>query len=105
MLTETKPALAGAPILGTAPIVYLIVYVNDVAESRAFYERQLGLPLLEADEDSAKFDAGRVVLCLHRAKDYGITLVPRSDDASDIVFLVDDVNAVRAALEARGVTF
>ena len=105
MLTETHPAPATAALLGTAPVVYLIVYVSDIDESRAFYQRRLGLPLLEADEDSAKFDAGRVVLCLHRASDYGITLVPRSDDASDIVFLVDDVNAVRAALEARGVTF
>jgi predicted enzyme related to lactoylglutathione lyase len=105
MLTRTQTAVAGAPILGAAPIVFLIVYVEDVAVSRLFYERQLGLPLLEADEDSAKFDAGRVVLILHRAKDYGITLAPRSDDASDIVFLVDDINATRAALEARGVTF
>ena len=45
------------------------------------------------------------MLCLHRATDYGITLAGRSDDASDIVFLVDDVNAVRASLEARGVEF
>ena len=105
MLTETRRATDRAPVLGAAPIVYLIVYVNDLVESRAFYADQLGLPILEADEDSVKLDAGRVVLCLHRAKDYGITLAGRRDDASDIVFLVDDVNAVRAALEARGVVF
>ena len=79
--------------------------MNDLVESRAFYEEKLGLPILEADEDSVKLDAGRVVLCLHRAKDYGVTLAGRRDDASDIVFLVDDVNAVRAGLEGRGVVF
>jgi catechol 2,3-dioxygenase-like lactoylglutathione lyase family enzyme len=85
--------------------VYLILYVNNLAESRDFYERQLGLRILEADEDEAKFDAGLVVLCLHRAADYGVTLAGRRDDASDVVFLVDDVNATRRALESRGVTF
>jgi len=61
--------------------------------------------VLEADEESARFDAGLVILCLHRAKDYGVELTGRRDDASDVVFLVDDVNATREALESRGVEF
>ena len=105
MLTETRTAVANVPVLGASPVVYLILYVNDLVQSRAFYEGKLGLAVLEADEASIKFDAGRVVLCLHRATDYGVTLAGRRDDASDIVFLVDDVNAVRASLEARGVEF
>lgn len=106
MLTENlTTAAATTPVLTGAPVVYLIVYVNDLAESRSFYRDKLGLPVLQDDEDDVKFDAGRVVLCLQRASDYGITLAGRADDASDIVFLVDDVNAMRAALEARGVEF
>jgi len=92
-------------VLAGARVVCLIVYANDLVESRAFYEGRLGLRILEADEDSVKFDAGLVILTLHRAADYGVTLAGRRDDSSDVVFLVDDVNAARQALEARGVVF
>lgn len=95
----------GAGALSGARVSHLIVYVNDLAESRAFYEGQLGLRLIEADEASAKYDAGMLILVLHRAADYGVSLAGRRDDSSDVVFLVDDINATRAALEARGVTF
>lgn len=106
MATELAPTRDAADaILGDARIAYLILYVNDLAESRAFYENQLGLRVLEADEGSVKFDAGQVILTLHPARDYGIELAGRRDDSSDVVFLVDDVNATRADLEARGVTF
>jgi catechol 2,3-dioxygenase-like lactoylglutathione lyase family enzyme len=106
MATQPTPVEDEAgPNLATARIAYLILYVRDLSESRAFYERQLGLRVLEADEDSVKFDAGMVILCLNRASDFGVTLGGRQDDSSDLVFLVDDVNAARAALEARGVTF
>ncbi len=101
--TETTPLTAG--ILGNAPALYIIVYVSDVARSRAFYEDQLRLRLIEADEASAKFDCGLVILCLQNAADYGITLAGRCDDSSDLVFLVDDINATRAALERNSVTF
>ena len=104
--TETHPLLeeAGAALAG-ARVGYLILYVYDVAESRDFYERRLGLRVIEGDEDSVKLDAGRVIVALHRASDYGVTLAGRRDDASDVVFLVDDLNAARADLEARGVSF
>ncbi|MGA7732011.1 MAG: VOC family protein [Chloroflexia bacterium] len=106
MLTETREATQEFEnVLADAPVVYLILYVNDLAESRAFYEQQLGLRIIEADEDSAKYDAGKVILVLHKAGDYGVELVGRRDDSSDVVFLVDDINAMREALEARGVTF
>src|SRR5437764_1372445 len=103
--TVTMTAAKRAGILGDAPIVYLILYVNDLTESRRFYEQQLGLRAIEADEDSVKYEAGGVMLSLNLAAQYGVTLAGRRDDSSDVVFLVDDVNAVRDALEARGVTF
>jgi catechol 2,3-dioxygenase-like lactoylglutathione lyase family enzyme len=104
--TETHPLReeAGAALAG-ARLGYLILYVYDIPESRDFYERRLGLRVIEADEESVKLDAGRVILALHRAADYGVTLAGRRDDASDVVFLVDDVNAARRDLEARGVVF
>jgi predicted enzyme related to lactoylglutathione lyase len=92
-------------VLADSQVIFLILYVNDLGESKAFYEQQLGLRVIEADEDSVKFDAGLVILWLNRASAYGVKLAGRRDDASDIVFLVDDINATREALEARGVVF
>lgn len=106
MATQTEQLVQETTnIMAGSRLVYLILYVNDLAESRSFYERQLGLQVVEADEDSVKFNAGQVMLYLHRASDYGVTLVGRADDSSDIVFLVDDINATRTALEERGVNF
>jgi catechol 2,3-dioxygenase-like lactoylglutathione lyase family enzyme len=103
-ITEQSPAAARAS-LADARVGYLILYVHDIPESRDFYERRLGLRVIEADEESVKLDAGLVILALHRAADYGISLAGRRDDAADTVFLVDDINAARLALEARGVVF
>jgi catechol-2,3-dioxygenase len=83
MPTQTEQILQETTdILARARLIYLIVYVNDLVESRTFYERQLGLSVVEADEDSVKLDAGQVMLCLHRAGDYGVTLCGRADDSS-----------------------
>jgi catechol 2,3-dioxygenase-like lactoylglutathione lyase family enzyme len=92
-------------VLRNSRIVSLIVYVDDLAESRTFYERKLGLRTIGEDTDSVKFDVGQVILCLNRARDHGITLSKQWNDSSDIVFLVDNVEGVRAALERRGVVF
>jgi catechol 2,3-dioxygenase-like lactoylglutathione lyase family enzyme len=106
MLTQSVRSLEETnSILAHTRMAYLILYVNDLAESRAFYEKQLGLRVIEADDSSVKYDTGQVMLLLNQASDYGITLVGRRDDASDIVFLVDDINIVRQDLENRGVVF
>lgn len=105
MQIETAVATGTAGVLTDARMLFLTLYVQDISESRAFYERRLGLEVIEADEESVKYDAGQVILALHRASDYGVTLSGRRDDASDVVFLVDDINRVRANLEARGVVF
>jgi catechol 2,3-dioxygenase-like lactoylglutathione lyase family enzyme len=89
--------------LAESRIVYLILYVSDLAVSRNFYEQKLGLQAIEADEDSVKYDTGLVILMLNRASDYGITLLPGRHEFADIVFLVDDIDGTRAALEKRGV--
>jgi len=92
-------------VLADSRIIQLIVYVHDLAESREFYENLLGLRVIESDDNSVKFDTGQVVLSLNRARDYGIELSSQRDDSSDTVFLVDDIEAMRAALEKRGITF
>jgi len=91
-------------MLTDSRVVYLFVYVSDLEVSRAFYEDTLGLRVIEEDPDCVKFDGGQVILALNRAADYGIDL-PGRDNSTDIVFLSDDLSAMRTALEARGVKF
>lgn len=86
-------------------IVYLFLYVKDLAVSRDFFERALRLRVIEEDADSVKYDAGEVILALNRAADYNIRLADEHDHSTDIVFLVDSVDHARAALEARGIRF
>jgi catechol 2,3-dioxygenase-like lactoylglutathione lyase family enzyme len=106
MLTESQQVLEEShSVLAESRIVHLIVYVHDLAESRTFYEHLLGLRVVEEDDDSIKLDVGQCLLCLNRAGDHGITLSRQRDDSSDIVFLVDDIDGMRAALEKRGVIF
>src|SRR5271155_621330 len=92
-------------MLKDARLVYLILYVNDLARSRDFYERALGFRVLEEDDDSVKYDAGHIILLLNSAAAHGITLAQSHDSSTDIVFLVDDLERARAAMERRGVTF
>lgn len=92
-------------MLSDTRVVYLFVYVSDLAKSREFYKDKLGLHIIEEDAGCVKFDCGQVILALNRAADYKIALPTGKDNSADIVFLVDDLNATRAAIEARGVAF
>ncbi len=86
-------------------VVYLFLYVRDLARSRAFYADILGMEVIEEDAGCVKFDAGEVILALNRASDWKIELPEGRDNSTDIVFLVDDLNAVQTSLEARGIQF
>jgi catechol 2,3-dioxygenase-like lactoylglutathione lyase family enzyme len=92
-------------MLDTARLIYLVLYVRDIAVSRDFYEGVLGFRVLEEDEASVKYSAGHVVICLNRASDLGIQLPEGRDRSIDITFLVDDFHRMYAALQARGVRF
>jgi len=96
----TEPAT-----LAERRVVYLFLYVRDLAASRDFFERALRLRVLEEDDGSVKYDTGEVILALNRAADFGVVLPDEHDHSTDIVFLVEDLNAARAALEERGVEF
>jgi predicted enzyme related to lactoylglutathione lyase len=86
-------------------IVYLFLYVKDMTASRHFFEHVLRLHVLEEDAGSVKYDCGEVILALNLAADYGIELPKKHDHSTDIVFLVDNLDQARAALERRGVEF
>ncbi|MEV6815221.1 VOC family protein, partial [Micromonospora sp. NPDC051296] len=87
-----------------AAVMYVFVYVRDLARSRRFYEDVLGFPVLESDDVSVKYDAGGVVLALNRAADWGIAI----DDqvgSSLLVFHVGNIDRAKAAAQARGAVF
>ncbi|MFL5963737.1 MAG: VOC family protein [Gaiellaceae bacterium] len=88
--------------LADAKVAYLIVYVEDMACARAFYEQKLGLRPIDADASYVKYGTGAVRLWLRTAGEDGIALSTDTDDSCDIVFLVDDAKAMRRALEQRG---
>lgn len=92
-------------VLTDSRIEQLVVYVKDQSASRRFYHDQLGLHLLSEIDGAITLDAGGITIDLLRAADYGVELFGRRDDSSDIVFLTEDLERTRAALERRGVQF
>jgi catechol 2,3-dioxygenase-like lactoylglutathione lyase family enzyme len=95
-------------MLADMKMVYLFLYVSDLARSREFYETKLGLRVIEEDTNCVKFDTGHVILALNRVADYpvyGIHLPQGKDGSADIVFLVEDVWLMRNSLIQRGVDF
>ncbi|HET7463249.1 MAG TPA: VOC family protein [Longimicrobium sp.] len=92
-------------MLADTRVLYVFLYVRDLAASRAFYAGTLGLRVIEEDEGCVKFDAGHTILALNRAADYGIVLPDVNDHSTDVVWLVDDVRQATENLSARGVVF
>jgi len=83
-----------------------ILFVDDVARMQAFYHGVLGLPLLTAEPDWVRLDAGGVVLGLHAIKPPRKRPDPppeRVAAVAKLCFHVDDVDQAREALVAAGV--
>jgi catechol 2,3-dioxygenase-like lactoylglutathione lyase family enzyme len=73
--------------------------VTDVDLAREFYERQLGLTLIEATPASIRFGAGKgSQLTIRRGQ-------PAAGGQTVMHFEVDDIEAVVRDLTSRGVTF
>jgi catechol 2,3-dioxygenase-like lactoylglutathione lyase family enzyme len=86
----------------------IVLFTSDMAASRTFYERTLGLrPLATyaANPYVAMYAAGHVHICLLAAAEHGISLPSKPDRSADITFMVDDFSRCREVLETRGVRF
>jgi catechol 2,3-dioxygenase-like lactoylglutathione lyase family enzyme len=83
----------------------LVLFVSDMAASRSFYERALGLRALAVNPRAAIYSAGHVQLCLLPAAEHGVALQDGPDRSVDITFMVDDFPRCRDVLAARGVRF
>ena len=92
-------------MLTDSRIEQLVVYVAELSASRRFYDDQLGMKVVYESDDAITLDAGNITIELRRGADYGVKLFGRRDDSSDVVFLTEDLERTRAALEQRGVQF
>lgn len=88
-----------------------IIFAKDMKRMTDFYHDALGLPVVANQPGWVEFDAGGVHLALHDippriAKQTIITTPPRAREETPIklVFEVDDLDAARRHLAARGAT-
>jgi CreA protein len=84
------------------PLDHVYYWVSDMDRAVRFYEEAVGLSLVRRDDSNwAEFDAGPARLALHAA----IEGRPMAPGGATAVFRVEDLDAARTALEARGVEF
>ena len=77
-----------------------IVAVTDMARARDFYENTLGLAVVKGDDNVIQFQTGKTVLVVYKSDFAG------TNQANAVVWGVgDEIDAITAALKAKGVTF
>jgi len=77
-------------------------WVRDMDRAVAFYAEALGLPMrMRHGDDWAEFDSGGARIGLHGAGD----AAAETPHGGTAVFVVDDLDLAKAALEVRGVVF
>ena len=83
---------------------FVIVPTQDPERSRAFYGETLGLPFVKqwGEMPGFEFQAGNLTLAVMQMDAFGQEFRP---NGGAIALQVGDVDAVRADLEAKGVTF
>ena len=88
----------------------ITLFVEDLGSAKRFYGEVFGLPSVYEDENSAVFDFGNTVVNLLRTEAAHSLIEPAPvagpDTGSRFQFTipVDDVDAMCAELESRGVT-
>jgi catechol 2,3-dioxygenase-like lactoylglutathione lyase family enzyme len=101
-------------LLGAYPLIYLFLFVRDVAEAAGFYGKVLGLNSLEHSACSAggpdngvvKYDGGGIILTTHHAD----RLTGKAFDRSRhrglaVVFNVDNIERTTDELRTSGLRF
>ena len=96
------------PLTGLSAIT---LFVDDLAAAKEFYGRAFGLPVMFEDGASAVFNLGNTLInLLMTTEALGLISPARVADQfagarAQFTITVDDVDAVHAALSARGVEF
>jgi catechol 2,3-dioxygenase-like lactoylglutathione lyase family enzyme len=97
-----------APTTLVTGVDFVTVPTQDLAAARAFYADVLGLPCSAVYQRGtepgigAEYETGNLTLSVVDAAAVGMTFAPLG---SPIALRVDDVEAARAELESRGVSF
>lgn len=96
MSTSTEHLITGVDFLG--------IPTHDLAAAVEFYGETLGLPrsVYMPERNFAEFETGNLTLNVMNAEKMGL---PHVTSRNPIALHVDDVHAVRAELESRGVRF
>ena len=96
MSTHTEQLVTGVDFIG--------IPTHDLEAAVAFYGDTLGLPrsVYMPERNFAEFEAGNLTLNLMNAEKMGL---PHVTFTNPLALHVEDVPAVRATLEQKGVTF
>lgn len=81
---------------------FVSVLTQDVARAKAFYAGTLGLELESEGESDLEFRCGQVTLDVFDPSSIGQPFAP---SPAGLALRVEDVDAARAELEAKGVVF
>ena len=84
---------------------YLILRVNDLAGSIAFYRDRVGLTLRTSNQERAIFDAGAVALMIEVVAKPSTLPSTGLAAFTEIVLETPDVFAAYATMQERGITF
>jgi catechol 2,3-dioxygenase-like lactoylglutathione lyase family enzyme len=91
------------------PIFALTLFAEDLAATKQFYQEIFELPVHFEDENSAVFDFGNVLVNLLDAREAPELIgpapvaAPESGARMQLTIPVDDVDAICARLQAKGV--
>jgi predicted enzyme related to lactoylglutathione lyase len=83
---------------------FIALQTRDHAAAAKFYGETLGLPFVKAwgSMPASEFQAGNLTLAVMQSDAFGLEFAPSS---TMIALAVDDVEATRRALEAKGIEF
>jgi len=92
-------------VLADSRIEMIVLSAKDIRRTRRFYEDVLGFLPVRAFGNAVTYRAGAVDLAISEVKGFGSNRDPGGDDSELLVFHVDSVDEMRAALEKKGVVF
>ena len=103
-IRDEEPTMAD-PTPSVTGVDFIMIPTQDYDAAAAFYGETLGLPFRTrwGDRPAGEFQAGNLTLALMDPRGFGQEY--RGPSATTVALQVDDVEAARAALEARGVAF
>jgi predicted enzyme related to lactoylglutathione lyase len=83
---------------------FVALQTRDHAAAAEFYGQTLGLPFVKAwgTMPASEFQAGNLTLAVMQSDAFGLEFAPSS---SMVALAVDDVDATRRELEAKGIEF